>query len=383
MRIGIFSESYEPVLNGVAVSVATLCRGLKRIGHFVYVFAPAYPGHLDPDDSVFRFPSIRTPVARDYPLALPYMPALKSRVRALQLDVIHTQTPFMLGLLGLRLGRQLEVPVVSTSHTQYTEYVHYFPFAPKRLSRAFVVGLMRRYYSACDSVVAPSKAMAQMLRSHGIDAPIHVVATGNSLNVTRDMAVREAIRREYSVPTDATVLLYVGRLAKEKNLFLLLDAFDRLAKTHPQIHLMLVGGGPDQAKFKRCVKGRGYAGRVVLTGQLPRKQVGRTYCAGDIFVFPSTTETQGLVLCEALQAGLPCVAVRAGGSPETLCEGDDSLLSDNNVEDFTCKIRRLLDDDALRRRLSARAVENSSRFSTDDMAVGMIDVYESVCKRQP
>lgn len=383
MRIGIFSESYEPVLNGVAVSVATLSRELKSLGHRVYVFAPAYPGYHEADRDVFRFPSVRTLVAPDYPLAFPYMSGLRSRVEALKLDVIHTHTPFMLGLLGLGLGRRLGIPVVSTNHTQYAEYVHYFPLAPRRVSRAFVIGLMRRYYSACDSIVVPSKAMAEMLRSHGVSVPIHVVATGNSLDVTRDPAFRETIRREYNLPLDAMVLIYVGRLAREKNLSLLLDAFNRLSAIHQELRLILVGGGPYRAWLKRRVKQRGLADKVVFTGLVPRERVGQMYCVGDIFVFPSTTESQGLVLCEALKAGLPCVAVRAGGSPEMLREGEDSLLTEDDVDDFTAKIQRLLEDKALREHLSAGAIENSSRFCTNDMAVRMIDVYESVCRRQP
>ena len=382
MRIGIFSESYEPVLNGVTVSILTLTKELKRLGHEVWVFAPGYSGHKDIENKVFRFPSLRTYKARDYPLAIPYLPRLQERVKSLNLDIIHTHTPFMLGWLGLRLAKRLNIPIISTNHTWYTEYAHYFPLTPVWVTQSFLVRMLRRYYNRCDGVVAPSRYIVDLLRGYGVRTPMYVIPTANSLDTSRDQEARSRIRGEYGIPADARVLLYVGRLAREKNLDLLFEAFERLARKHGDIHLLLIGGGPHEAGCRSMAARLECAGRIAFTGYIPREKVAKYYSAGDLFAFPSTTETQGLVLAEALGAGVPCVAVRAGGSPEMIVDGEDSLLAEDSVDDFAGKIDRLLADRELMERFSARAIENASRFSPHEMALCMLEAYESVLARK-
>jgi glycosyltransferase involved in cell wall biosynthesis len=378
VRIGIFSESYEPVLNGVTVSILTLTSALKELGHEVYVFAPRYPGHVDVENEVFRFPSVRTWVAPDYPLAIPYLPQITRRVRGLNLDVIHTHTPFMLGSLGLRLGRKLGIPVVSTNHTQYAEYVHYFTLAPRATARRFVIGHMKRYYNRCDGVIVPSAPIADLLREYGVRTPIYVIPTGNALDTCTDLEARRELRTRYGIPADAQVLLYVGRLAKEKNLDLLFRAFDRLRARHPGLRLAVVGGGPYEAGCKSLAAELGCSDAVAFTGCIPREKVAKYYSIGDIFAFPSTTETQGLVLNEALGAGLPCVAVNAGGSAEVLLNGKAGLLTEDNVDDFAAKIDALLNDREMMERFSDEAVSSAFSFSPADMAARALEVYETV-----
>lgn len=378
MRIGIFSESYAPLLNGVAVSIATLIRELRALGHEVFVFAPSYPGYRDEDDRVIRFPSIRTWIDPHYPLSIPYSPQIAQRVRRLDLDIIHTQTPFMLGWLGLKLARRLKIPVVSTNHTQYAEYVHYFPLAPQSTSKSVIIGHMRRYYNQCDGVIVPSNPIAEMLRGYEVRTPIHVIPTGNALDTTRDPEFRARIRGQYGISSDARVLIYVGRLAREKNPELLFESFDRLAGRHDDLRLMIVGGGPYEAECRRMAAELRSSDRIVFTGAIPREKVAKYYSAGDIFAFPSSTDTQGLVLTEAMQAGLPCVAVRAGGSPDVIVDDENGFLVEDTIDDFTAKIDLLLSDDALLKKFSTEAVERSACFTPSQMAVRMLEVYESV-----
>jgi len=377
LRIAIFSESFEPVLNGVTTSIQTLRDALRDHGHEVLVFAPGFRGYRDDDPEVFRFPSFRPPTARDYPLALPWKRGLISLVRELKPDIIHTQTPFMLGWTGLRIGRRLGIPVVSTNHTQYAEYTHYFPFAPVSWSRAAVIAMLRRYYNACDLVVTPSQANKDILISYGVRPDIRVIPTANSLDIPRTPGVREEVRREWGVPADAIVLLFVGRLAREKNMTLLLDGLSRLSAEHDDLRLVVVGGGPYEEHLAREIENRDLSDRVVMTGSVPREMVGRVYCGGDLFVFPSTTDTQGLVLVEALAAGLPCIAVNAGGSPEMLRDGDDGFLCDNDAADFAAKVEALANSDDLRRTFSDRAIENSRRFGSQEMVRLMLAAYDA------
>ena len=381
MRIGIFSESYEPVVNGVTVSILALTSELKKLGHEIYVFAPGFPGHKDVENRTIRFPSIRTAFAREYPLAIPYMRGLTRKVKELNLDVIHTHTPFMLGWLGLRLGKRLGIPVVSTYHTLYTEYVHYFPLAPKSVSRAFIVGMIRRYYNRCAHVITPSTPMEEVLRGYGVTRPITIIPTGLSIDTARDDAARKRIRKELGIPQDARVMLYVGRVAREKYLDLLLEAFDRLAPKYMDTYLMIAGGGPYEAKCRENASKLKSSNRIVFTGAVPREKVAKYYSAGDLFSYPSPTETQGIVVCEALGAGLPCVLVNGGGTPDMVVDGDDSLLTKIEVEDFAEKIDTMLSNPTLMEAFSKRAIINAARFSPRTMAEKALEVYESVRKR--
>jgi len=210
---------------------------------------------------------------------------------------------------------------------------------------------------------------------------MYVIPTGNELGTKRDPQARASVRAKYGIPETAQVLLYVGRVAREKNLGLLFAAFDRLAQTYASLYLFIVGGGPWEVQARRLASSLKAASRVVFSGPVSRKEVAAYYSAGDIFTFPSMTETQGLVLSEALGAGLPCVAVRAGGSPEMLVEGEDSLLSENDVDDFAAKIKLLLADSSLYHRLSSNAEKNASRFSTSEMVRRVLTVYETVLSR--
>lgn len=377
MRIAIFSESFEPVINGVTTSIQTLRAALHELGHETFVFAPSFPGHAESDPHVIRFPSFRPPTARDYPLAIPFRRGLNALMRTLEIDVVHAQTPFMLGWTGLRLGRKLGIPVVTTNHTQYAEYTHYCPVVPVKWSRAAVIGMLRRYYDACDLIVTPSEANRQILLSYKVSREIRVVPTGQALNIARDAETRRMVRAEWGVAADSTVLLYVGRLAPEKNLRLVLDSMERLLPDHRDLRLVFVGGGPHEAGLRSEISRRGLSDRAIVPGAVAREEVGRVYCGGDLFVFPSMTETQGLVLGEALAAGLPCVAVNAGGSPEMVRDGEDSFLCRNDACEFASRISLLLTDHALRRRFSERAVENSRRFRPEQMALSMLDAYES------
>ncbi len=378
MKICIFSESFEPILNGVAVSIGILLKGLRENGNEAYVVTSSYRGHNDADSHVFRVPAIHTWIDPSYPIPIPWFSQIHKKLRELKPDIIHTHTPWLLGQIGLKLAKRMQIPCVSTCHTQYTEYTHYFPFAPQIVKRLFIINLMRRYYNQCDGVIVPSKLMMEMLQGFGVRAPMYVIPTANDLNTVMDPNARAQIRQKAGIPESARVLLYVGRLAKEKNLNLIFEAFEKLAQKHGDLYLLIVGGGPYESTAKQIASSLKSLNRIVFAGAKPRSEVTKYYSAGDIFVFPSMTETQGLVLCEAMAAGLPCVAVRAGGSTEMINEGEDGLLAENDVDDFAAKIELLLTDKEMHSRFSESAVRNSALFTPAEMTAKVLAVYKSV-----
>jgi len=376
MRIGIFSESYEPIINGVTVCVQTLRDELCRQGHGVYIFSPAFEGFQDPYHHVFRFPSKRTFFARDYPLPVPFSPSLKKSFRKLDLDIVHTQTPFLLGILGARWARQCGIPIVTTNHTLYAEYAHYTRILPQPVARRLIVALMKRYYNACDGIVAPSRLARDVLRGYGIRTPIEVITSG--VNNGNHIPVPNGFRKRLGIPADAATLLYVGRLAKEKNLDMLLSAFRLISEKDDSVRLALVGAGPYKESLREQTERLRLTDRVTFAGSLPRADLASAYADADIFVWPSVTETQGLAVCEALSAGLPCVAANGGGTPECLQDGVDSFVTPNDSAAFADSALRLLRDKELRDKMAAGALKNSARFSTTEMAAKFVEFYSSV-----
>jgi len=377
MRIAIFTESCEPIVNGVSVSVATLRDALRARGHEVFIFAPHFPGYQD-TEGVLRFPSRTSRFARGYPIPVPYAPRLRRAFLDLRPDIVHTQTPFFLGVVGLRWARAAGIPVVSTNHTLYAKYAHYLPFVPRAVTRAVLVRLMQWYYGRCDAIVVPSRSADQVLRQYGIKTRIEVIRTGVAVGRTGD---REATRHRFAIPDESFVLLYVGRIAREKNVGLLLRAFRAVHERHPEARLMIVGSGPYEQASRRLSETLQIGDDVLFTGMLSREEISEVYGGADAFVFPSVTETQGLVVCEALTAGLPCVAVRAAGIPEVIEDGVDGFLTENSADGFAESISRLISDPDLRNRLSEGALRNSEKFSTRIMAERFEAFYQSVIEQ--
>ncbi len=378
MRIAIFTESYEPIVNGVSVCVTTLRDELNRRGHEVFVFAPAFHGHIDNREDVFRMPSKHTIIMPDYPFPLPFAPKLRSKFASLKVDIVHTQTPFLLGVLGARWARQFGVPLVSTNHTLYTEYVHYVPIRPKALTRCFLVNLMKWYYSGCDAVVVPSGPVEAILRSYGVKNRIEVIKTGVVGHGQASPETCIAVRERYGVGADGFLLLYVGRIAREKNLTMLLRAFKTVVERHPNARLLLVGGGPALAETRAFAGQLGLDSCAEFAGMLRRRDIDPIYAAADAFAFPSTTETQGIAICEALSAGLPVVAVNAGGIPENVQPGIDGFLTRDDPTEFADRISYLIANPAERVKMGQAARVNAGAFSIERMVDDFERFYASV-----
>lgn len=381
MRIAIFTESYEPIINGVSVCVSTLRDGLSRRGHEVFVFAPAFQGYHDEAEHVYRLPATHTVLMRDYPFPVPFAPEARRAFASLDFDIVHTQTPFLLGVMGAKWARRFGVPFVSTNHTLYTEYAHYCPVRPKALTKWFLTRLMRWYYSGCDAIVVPSSPVEKILRSYGVKNRVEIIKTGIEPVCQLPPEHRGEARRRHGVGEGDFMLLYVGRIAREKNLRMLLTAFKAVAARHDNAKLVLVGGGPALAETKVFAAGLDLGDKIEFVGMLKRQEIAPIYGAADAFAFPSTTETQGIAICEALSAGLPVVAVNAGGIPENIEAGVDGFLTEDDPAQFADRISFLITNPAERAAMGARARANACNFSVERMVDDFERFYESVINR--
>lgn len=382
MNIGFFTDSYRPYTSGVVRSIELFAREFNARGHEVYIFGPDYPLiHYPREDKVFRFASIPAPTMPEFSIPIPFSAQLGTTLRRINLEVIHVHSPFLLGRLGAYAARQYGLPLIFTFHTLYEQYVHYLPVA-QQTTKLMVQTIGRDFCNRCDLVIAPSRLVENYLREIGVTVNVAVIPTGIDLKEFEDTDSRW-LQTNFQVSPTERILLFVGRLGKEKNIIFLLESFYRVQQEISDLRLVIVGGGPQEEDLRRlCIK-LGIDGKVIFTGVLPRNQIVHCYAAADLFVFPSVTETQGLVIAEAKAAGLPVVAIRAFGAAEMVRHGEDGFLAEHSQDSFTGSIIRLLRDRSLYEKMSRNALINAGELSSSSSAEKMLAQYGHLLESKP
>ncbi|MCW5937145.1 MAG: glycosyltransferase [Fimbriimonadaceae bacterium] len=375
LKVAIFSDSALPVLNGVSVSIDGLIGALREQGHSVHLYTTRYRGHRDSDPNVHRFFSTLTPWTPNYPLSIPPFYPWFDRFRREDFDIVHTHTPFTVGFVGLRWAESCGIPIVSTYHTHYDKYIHYVPFFPKRYLKFKIAKHTNYYYEQVDHVVTPSEASKRWLNRHAVRTPITVIPTGvpNPRQIDR-----AEVRQALGASPDQTILLYTGRVAGEKNIGVLLEAFQMVFSANRNAVMWVVGDGPARADYTQMASDLGIGDRIKFWGFIDRDKLGDFYAAADIFWFSSMTETQGLVVAEAMSYGLPCLVVQGGGASTHLESGVDGFVLPNDPSDLAETALRLQSDERLYTRISAAARKTASNLSVTSMAEDMASVYRGV-----
>ncbi|HEV8616275.1 MAG TPA: glycosyltransferase [Methylomirabilota bacterium] len=374
MRIALFTNNYLPFCGGVTVSVETLRAGLEARGHEAWVMAPRFPGTAEHGPRVVRYPSIPATTYPEFPLAIPYSPRITRLVQALDIDIFHAHHPFLLGPAAARLARRLGRPLVFTYHTRYEKYAHYVP-ATRALVEAAAVRLSTRFARHADAVIAPSALVHDELRRRGVDRAIGVVPTGVDLEHFRP-GDRAAARRALGVDALDPLVLYVGRLDREKSVDRVLLAFERIAGTIPAARLLLVGQGTQAERLRALAAALNCAPRIRFLGVRPHATLAVCYQAADVFLFASETETQGLVLAEAAACGLPAVAVSAPGCDEVIRDGETGLLTKSEMPALAEAAIGLLLDAERRRGMAVRARQIAEQeFDVDRQIERTLEVY--------
>lgn len=380
VKIGIFTECYHPVLNGVVVSIDTFKTELEKRGHEFFIFTTNCPGYYESNPRITRYACMLPfpPKGGRYPISWPQLARWQAkRIDCLNLDIIHSQHLLGIGEMGIKVGRILNLPTVLTYHTLLAEYTHYVPLFGG-LVRRYLIRQSRVICNLCDQVVTPSPSMKKVLRSYGVTTPIESIPTGVDVKSFQNGYSYGELHRKWQIPKHRKILLYVSRIAKEKNIDFLIDSIKVLANKRRDFHLLMVGGGPELKSYENKIKHDNLDKLVTFTDMQPKKEVNRYYSAADIFVFPSVTETQGIVVTEAMAAGIPAVAVNKMGPSDIISDGVDGYLTPLKTGQFSAKIEQLLDDDEKRIKMGQQAKKNTQKFSVEKTGDQMEKLYEKL-----
>jgi glycosyltransferase involved in cell wall biosynthesis len=380
MHILMLSDVYFPRVNGVSTSIQTFAGAFLAYGHSLTLIAPDYPTTYESAFEVIRIPARTLPLdPEDRLMSLSAIKKLVPELQARTFDIVHIQTPFVAHYAGLFLGKALGLKIVVSYHTYFEAYFEkYLPWVPKMLLRAVARNYSRKQCNQVDSVISPSQQMLARLREYGVTRPADVIPTGLP---SEHFALSSCpdFRRRHQVPDDAFLLLYVGRVAHEKNIDFLIDMFGVLKDELPEAILMIVGEGPALGGLLRRVAHLKLEDRVRFAGYLERKfELLACYQSSDVFVFASETETQGLVLLEAMASGLPVVSTASMGSCDVLIDGKGCLVSPPDEAEFARRVLLLRRDKDLAKRLSENGVDYAQGWSADAKARQMLDFYQNV-----
>lgn len=383
MKVLITTDWYEPVINGVVTSVMNLSRKLRERGHEVKILTLSRTCHSYIEGDVIYAGSIG--MGCIYPQARVKIPTVAGDYMEMLLDwkpdIVHSQCEFFTFFLAKKIASELHIPIVHTYHTVYEDYTHYF--SPQKAWGRNIVQLMtRKLANAVETLIAPSDKIRKILEGYQVSCPVEVIPSGISLEkyqACKEEDWQEKIRAQLGIPQDALVLVYVGRMAKEKNIEELLE-YQQEAEKYGVI-LLLVGDGPHLPELKKKAEELKVTEHVIFTGMIAPEEVGHYYQAGDLFVSASISETQGMTYAEALAGGIPLLCRRDGCLEQVVADGENGWQYDDR-EDFLGRIREWkgMSEDA-KSRMQDKAVDSAEKFSSGNFAGRVEKIYEQQIRR--
>ena len=391
MNIVYVSDQYWPSVSGVPVSMDTFKENLIQKGFNVYMLVPDYPEAAEWDrennaTNVFRFRSRSLFFNKENRLV--YKSEKKKVYERLDLikpDIIHIHTEFALAKIVIKYAKKNNIPLVLTAHTNWEELINeYIKFIPHNLARFYCRSILRRMFNKVDVVIVPTSLMEARLIEYLVRSPIQVIPTG----ITASHFSRNIVELEVSpnlifeslseTIKDHKMLLYVGRLGKEKNIKFLIDAFFKLAKSNDDIKLVIVGDGPAREELEDYSRSLGLEGRVIFTGFVQRNMLNDFYSMAHIFIFASKVESQGLVILESMTCGTPVVAIGEMGTRALMGSGGGGYMVDDDLDLFIEKVELLLNDSQIYKIKSAEAFIEAEKWGSEIMSSKVLSLYEGL-----
>ncbi len=374
MRIGMMADVYKPHVSGVTHYIELNKRYLEKAGHDVFVFTFGDQDYRDDEAQVIRSPGLPL-VDTGYYISFRYSRSAKKLLQTM--DIVHVQHPFLSGRLALHYGGPLHIPTVFTNHTRYDLYAQaYLPIVPVEISDGLLQAYMPPFCEAVDLVISPSAGMAQVLRGMGVTSSIEIVPNGVELE--RFYAAGPLARADFGYSADDVLLVYAGRLASEKNLGFLLQAFAGVARAVDNVHLLLLGGGakPIEGELQALAAELSLSKRVRFTGMIPYEDLPSYLLMCDAFVTSSVTEVHPLSVIEGMACGLPVMGVDSPGVGDTVEDGKTGFLSTEDLPSFTAKLMRLCLEAPLRRQMGEAARQASTVYAIERTTQILLGHYE-------
>lgn len=378
MNIVMMTNTYKPIIGGLEKSVEYFSEEYRKRGHKVLIVSPEYEDAPEEEKDVFRVPAIQNFNGTDFSVELPVPNHLTRELKQFKPDIVHSHHPFLIGDTALRVAAEFKIPIVFTHHTLYEENTHYVPGDSKALKK-FVIRLSTGYANLCDRVIAPSESVARMIKRRGVKTPVHVIPTGIYLKDFQK-GDGKTFRKFFDIPQNAFLIGLISRVAPEKNVMFLARSVAEYLKENENAWFVIVGKGPSLEDVQQFFERNKLGGRVISTGVLKDKQLASAYAALDVFAFASHSETQGLVLVEAMSAGTPVVAVDAPGVREVVEDQKNGrLVSGDNQEEFAAALDWIFARKAGEKRsLTMQAKKTAEKFAIEHCVEKVLNIYKEV-----
>jgi len=381
MRIAFFTNCYKPLVNGVVTSISSLKEAYERKGHDVYIFAPRVEDYVDQEKNVFRYRSVNLTSKVKYPLPIPLSFKVKKIITEFNPDIVHFHHPFLLSSPAIMYGKKLGIPKILTLHTQYEQYAYYVSPVPERITQEAIKMIISNLAYKTDCITTPSDSMKKIMENYGIKNRIEVIPNAIHLISFKedDESKRTEIKKKYNLKEDDKIILFVGRIAREKSIDKIIEALAIIKrKGISKVKLLIVGRGPAMDELKQLIQSLGIEEEVIFTGAVSNEEIQHYYKMAYLFTITSTSESFGIVIIEALASGIPVLAVRAPGAVDILTDEVDGLLTENNVEQFANALEKLIREPELREKLSHEALKTSKKYNIDIISEKMINLYQEV-----
>ncbi|GAB4333434.1 MAG: glycosyltransferase family 4 protein [Candidatus Abyssubacteria bacterium] len=383
MNILMMTNTFTPHVGGVARSIEAFTAEYRQRGHRVLVVAPEFESAPEDETDVIRIPAIQQFNGSDFSVALKLPGSAVEQIERFKPAIVHSHHPFLVGGAAARLASKFNLPLVFTYHTMYEHYTHYVLENSEALKR-FVIKLSTNYANLCDMVFAPSQSIASLIRERGVEVQIEIVPTGVQL----DRFARgsgSGFRAVMDIPDNAFVVGHVGRLAPEKNIEFLAEAVAAFLKAEPTARFLVVGDGPSKKVIRKIFARETLGERLHCTGTLNHPVLVSAYRAMDVFAFASLTETQGMVLTEAMACGVPVVALAASGVREVVADQRNGrLLAEQSVDSFSDALRWIASLPPERRtEISSGALETARAYSMQNSADKALALYQDLLRKKP
>ncbi len=383
LKIVMFTNNYLPFIGGVPISISRLKQGLEKKGHKVFIVAPQYDdrGNGEAEEGVIRCAPLFHYKKGDLivPVSNIFSYKIRNEFKKINPDVVHVHHPFWLGSVGKKLARKFKVPVVFTYHTRLEQYNNYVPIFHQLAGGLIPHIIIKEFASSCDAVIAPTNSAKRYLRNLGIGKLVIVQPTGIDLNLFNSRKVDIVKKRKSFVAENELMLFSVFRLSKEKNPYFLLDGMKKLKKiTSIPFKCYIAGTGPEEEEMAKYIKYHSLEETVFILGKIAPEEIPAYYKIADLFVFSSLSETQGMVVLEAMAGGCPVVAVESSGISDIVKNGVDGYKTGTNLDDWVDKIRLLLENNKERSRLKDQALLKAGGNSIDDMTKNILEMYYEI-----